>query len=105
MPDNFDDALDRLDIGAGDLTEFGSVRELLQARLGVAPSGLQVQIAEDDIATLTGLAASIGATIERRALREGQRLVTRSSLRDARGRIVARGAARVRQFLIEEIGF
>ena len=105
MPDQFEDVLDRLDVGGEDETEFGTIRGVLQSKLGTAASPLQETIAQNRKTNLQSLASAIGATIERRALREGNRMVERVSLRSARGTIVARGGRRVSQFLADTVAF
>lgn len=105
MPDDLPDALDRLDISAGELTEFGSIRAILTARLGTVPSPFQITTAEEHLSQQTALAESAGFTIGSSVLLEGRRRVRRTTLRDARGRFVRRGGRSIRQFLEEEIGF
>lgn len=105
MPDDLPDALDRLDISTGELTEFGSIREILANRLGTPPSPFQIATAEEHLFQQQSLAQSAGFTIGSTVLLEGRRRVRRTTLRDARGRFVRRGGRAVRQFLEEEIGF
>jgi len=105
MPDSFPDVLDRLEISPGDLTMFGSIREILRERLGTPASPVQISTAAERFGVLTGLAESVGFRITSHVLLEGRQRVRRTTLRDARGRFVRRGGRAVSKFLTEEIGF
>ena len=105
MPDDLPDALDRLDISTGELTEFGSIQAILSNRLGTPPSPFQIARTEEHLFQQTALAESAGFTIGSSVLLEGRKRVRRTTLRDARGRFVRRGGRAVRQFLEEEVGF
>lgn len=105
MPDHFFDEIDRDEIDLfGDSDDFG-IRDRLRAWLKYEPSPFQETVAFEKVQQERSLAASIGFTIEQHPLREGRQMVNRVTLRDARGRFVARGAQRVRDFLEQETGF
>lgn len=105
MPDHFFDELDRdeIDLLTDDAPE--AVREHLRNWLGFAATPLQLAVAEQKARSMQELAEIAGLRIDRTRLLEGRTLVERAVLRDARGRFVARGAKRIRQFLEEETAF
>jgi len=107
MADQFPDALDRMEINSEDITEFGTLFGLLDKRMRdtETPSPVQTRLAERYLENLNAAAASVGMKISSHLLREGRNMVRRTTLRDARGRFVARGGQRVAQYLREEISF
>lgn len=103
MPDHFFDELDRDEVDL--FTDDGeSIRSKLQQWLKFAPTPLQEEIALQKVNQITQLANDLGFRVSARGLREGRSMVTRAVLLDARGRVIARGAKRVVQFL-NEAGF
>lgn len=99
MPDNFDDALERLDFEFDDFDTFQGMLERLRSILGqdhISP--LQRQIAEtkalrDRNELITGaIERGLGLDIFQR---RGQQVF---QLRDPRGRFIASGARGVRTF-------
>ena len=87
MPDQFADALERLDVQFSDFDTMDGLIRRLQSVLAANqpfPSQLQIQIAIDKLGVEREQAASLGLSIDR--FRRGNRTVTQ--LRDARGRFV-----------------
>lgn len=105
MADHLFDELDRDEVDLFNDADGLSIREKLQNWLGTAPSAFQISVAEDKHAQMVEVAAAVGLRISTSVVREGLRNVERTVLRDARGRFVARGGTRVRQFLEDEISF
>lgn len=87
MPDQFADALERLDVQFSDFETMDGLIRRLQSVLAdnqPFPSQLQIQIAIDKLGPLREQAAESGFTIDR--FRRKGRTITQ--LRDARGRFV-----------------
>lgn len=105
MADHLFDELDRDEIDLFGDDDGLSIREKLRTWLGYAPSPFQTDVAEQKVEQMRSTAEAFGFRVETHPLREGQRLVERTVLRDARGRFVARGARRVSTFLEEDIAF
>ncbi len=104
MPDHWADELDRWEVDILDAEDEESLRNALRAWLGQAPSPFQIETAKAVPRRYQEIAQSLGFTVTTTRLREGTRIVPRASLRDARGRFIARGTERVKNFL-REAGF
>lgn len=95
MPDEFADALDRLDVNFENVGPDMDIFDLLHTVLGRMPTGIQADLArakldvEQRDFNLRGFV--IGFMV-----RQGRGVAV---LRDARGRFVVFGAARIQEFL------
>lgn len=85
MPDDFADALDRLDINFEDASDPLALVERLSEILGYVPTGLQVDTAAAHFQQQSQLATTAGFSVTRFE-RQGRAVQV---LRDARGRFVA----------------
>lgn len=91
MPDDFEDALDRLDISIDDFDDVGMMLRRLAEVLGVPPTLLQANTAMEILKPLVDTARAQGLTVDR-FQRAGAAVI---QLRDARGRFVTSGAANI----------
>lgn len=95
MPDQFADALERLDVTFEDFGPGVNMFDLLQKVLGIAPTRFQQDLALQKLQGERQTALFGGFTIDR-FTRAGKQV---TQLRDARGRFVTSGAAAIAAFL------
>ena len=91
MPDQFADALERLDVTFGDFGPGVDMFDLLHRVLGRMPTQAQRDIAIEKLQTERQVAFIEGFRVDR-FVRQGVQI---TQLRDARGRFVASGAAAI----------
>lgn len=95
MPDDFADALERLDVTFADFDTMDGLINRLDSILGRRASALQIDVAVDKFAHERDLAVEFGFQIDR-FVRRGQPI---TQLRDRFGRFVAVGAQGISEFL------
>ena len=89
MPDQFADALERLDITFDDFGPGINMFDLLTEVLGIMPTRFQMDLALEKLQTERQIALMHGFRIDR-FMRRGEQV---TQLRDPLGRFVASGAA------------